>query len=505
MADFPRRSPLHATVDCGPPMEAAEEPPVIELYVPDDALPGTKLEWIAPDGQELRLTVPEGVPPGSLMTLSQDPATGKWKCMAEPGEPEEHLVLPSVRGGGATYETSPGYTVPATDYAVSPGLVAEAPPVTRYRTSHPGTSVSSAARPVTAGRPVNHSYMPGQGDHVYTPPVLVATPMRPSYTPPPVVHTVTRAPSYTPPGGSSALIRPPSYVPPPTVQQPSLTARPSYTPPPVVERMPSYTPTPVVVRESRPSYTPPPVAVLEQRPSYTPLPQILAGGVSHSHPSGGASHSHPVARVSRPTPEASIMATTVSIQPQQIVQQLGAGQAASYVPPPATIVQASPSYIPPVLPVAYPQAGQEGVASGPSITTLPPQDQMIALPQLGAHAGMPAQGSMAASMPGMGMHQMTHQVGSPMAAHTIGIPPMNLQGMQFFQPQIGLPPLAHGLMGTPPLVQPMGFQGGAAGAAFGGLGQMPAHPLPGQSGGYNCGVQPPVQHPMSQPPLMACG
>jgi len=71
------------------PQQAEEEPLIVELVVPDDAPPGTKLEYIAPDGQELRLTVPDGVPPGSIMTLTQDPATGAWRCMAEPGDRQE--------------------------------------------------------------------------------------------------------------------------------------------------------------------------------------------------------------------------------------------------------------------------------------------------------------------------------------------------------------------------------------------------------------------------------
>merc|ERR1719410_2284369 len=60
-----------------------EEPLKVSMVVPEGALPGTKLQYAAPDGQELRLTVPDGVPPGSLMTLTQDPVTKQWKCMAE--------------------------------------------------------------------------------------------------------------------------------------------------------------------------------------------------------------------------------------------------------------------------------------------------------------------------------------------------------------------------------------------------------------------------------------
>jgi len=57
----------------------------LSLTVPRGAGPGAKLRCAAPDGQELRLTVPAGVPPGSLMTLTQDPVTRRWTCVAEPG------------------------------------------------------------------------------------------------------------------------------------------------------------------------------------------------------------------------------------------------------------------------------------------------------------------------------------------------------------------------------------------------------------------------------------
>jgi len=49
-----------------------QEPLVITIVVPEEAMPGTKLEYTAPDGQELSLTVPPNVPPGSLMTLTQE-------------------------------------------------------------------------------------------------------------------------------------------------------------------------------------------------------------------------------------------------------------------------------------------------------------------------------------------------------------------------------------------------------------------------------------------------
>ncbi|CAJ1394341.1 unnamed protein product [Effrenium voratum] len=79
-----------AAQDCIP-VEEQE----ITLTVPAIAQPGMKLQYRTPDGQELRLTVPEGVPPGSVLTLTQDPATKQWKCMAEPADEPPDFPYPS--------------------------------------------------------------------------------------------------------------------------------------------------------------------------------------------------------------------------------------------------------------------------------------------------------------------------------------------------------------------------------------------------------------------------
>merc|ERR1712137_901965 len=74
-ADFPSPTQME---------ETQEDALVMTTVVPELAVAGTKLRCTAPDGQELRLTVPEGVPPGSVMTLTLDPVSRQWKCMAEP-------------------------------------------------------------------------------------------------------------------------------------------------------------------------------------------------------------------------------------------------------------------------------------------------------------------------------------------------------------------------------------------------------------------------------------
>merc|ERR1740138_1061636 len=61
-----------------------EEPMTFSVVVPEGFGPGSKLQQEMPNGQDLDLTVPEGVPPGSVLTLTLDPATGGWRCVAEP-------------------------------------------------------------------------------------------------------------------------------------------------------------------------------------------------------------------------------------------------------------------------------------------------------------------------------------------------------------------------------------------------------------------------------------
>ncbi len=54
----------------------------VKLVVPEGALPGTKLLHTAADGQVLSFIFPEGVRPGSLMTLTKDQLSKQWRGMA---------------------------------------------------------------------------------------------------------------------------------------------------------------------------------------------------------------------------------------------------------------------------------------------------------------------------------------------------------------------------------------------------------------------------------------
>lgn len=213
----------------------------VTLTVPDNATPGTKLQYKAPDGQELRLTVPEGVPPGSIMSLTQDPVSKQWKCMAEPADPPPIEQQRSEQSVMQAHANVPGSC-----------------------SSVPSAAVASHLQMRQAfASPVNLSYVP--------PPVMGVNPQ----------GSTSMLPC---PGqmDSSRFNPPRAYIPGP----PSIDQQPSYTPPPVMmEQRPSYIPMPEVLppnpaMQAGPlmgqtaSYVPPPMHVVQQQqqqsPSYVP-------------------------------------------------------------------------------------------------------------------------------------------------------------------------------------------------------------------------------------------
>lgn len=211
------------------------QPLMFTIRVPDGAYPGMKLHHVAPDGQDLRLTVPESVPPGSQMILTLDRVTRRWKCIAEPVEPVPLAQLPRPCAG-----PPPG-----------PQPVGQAPTMTTFvRQDARQLPVNlSYVPPVVAGEPWQHPRLPAAASF--------ASPVAASYVPPPLV--LQQHPSYTPPAAAS-------YVPSP--QQAS-----SYVPALAMPAQGSYVPPAVVV-----SYVPPPAAIVaEHSASYTPLPEVLPG------------------------------------------------------------------------------------------------------------------------------------------------------------------------------------------------------------------------------------
>jgi hypothetical protein len=343
----------------GPVYEA--EPMQVKLQVPEGAGPGYKLQYVAPDGQELRLTVPEGVPPGSIMTLTQDPATKQWKCMAEPAD-------------------QPPSPAPAA-YEPPQALAYEAPPLQAY--AQPAAATSSYAMPghhgtmATVAGPAS-VFPTGQAPTVVSRTVAqYQQPVNLSYVPPPahVGASVAMAPGQVPR---------PTYAGAPS----SMAVDPSqFNPPRQIPGM-----CPEGVYDQRPSYTPPPMPVMEQRPSWTPMPcnmpQVIPGV-----PQG-------------------LLASTAKVQPHQIAGQLYAvQQSPSYVPPPVgmPVMQQNPSYVPAPVPGPLDGASVQlpaGLAAqGPSINTLPQQlhqTQHVLQPHMGC-AMMGGNGA-----PLMGMPQM-HQ------------------------------------------------------------------------------------------------
>jgi len=306
-----------------------QEEPCMTLIVPERAEAGMKLRCTTPDGQELRLTVPEGVAPGSIMTLTQDLETKQWTCMAEPiddplppgmlpeeqntphefagvpsrmplppstepGQPVRNSLTPQLIGGTWPSAGMTGPCMPAPNTA--------GPRFTGIRRK--GNMTGSQMGPTYAQpMPVNLSYVPTPAQmqmNMTGAPSRQGLPMNSGPMPQAVAGTPFQHQGMMPPpaafAGDPAMFNPARQQPTiglPQEQRASYTAppmqaverRPSYSPPaPQMERRPSFSPLPQVTTavERRPSYTPPPVSVVERKPSFTPVPQLQGAVVPQS-------------------------------------------------------------------------------------------------------------------------------------------------------------------------------------------------------------------------------
>eukprot|EP00931_Biecheleriopsis_adriatica_P078576 TRINITY_DN5200_c0_g1_i2.p1 TRINITY_DN5200_c0_g1~~TRINITY_DN5200_c0_g1_i2.p1 ORF type:complete len:531 (-),score=104.09 TRINITY_DN5200_c0_g1_i2:108-1700(-) len=430
----------------GPAPEAAPlevEQEVITLRVPEGALPGSKLQYKAPDGQELRLTVPEGVPPGSVMTLTQDPDTKQWKCMADPADAEPEppaAYAPKVSGP------------PAVTQHFAQQQIAQ--PQIHQQIVQPHLSQG----------PVVNQVLP----HVMPHPM----PVNLSYVPPPAVGptSMSMAPGQVDP----ARFNPPRQDP-GLYSQPLLSQRPSQLP---------------AAFEQRPSYTPPPANVMEQRPSYVPMPQVLpAHPVMHGM-TGPMPAIDPNALAA--TGKVIVGQTPSYVPPPVALPQ----QQHSYVPPVAMGMQSGPAH---AFDLQAPIATVMPADKGPSIHTLPPSAPTgpcgpIAQPHPAAcnlHMAAP----MAPVSHGMpcGFNAMT----SPAALPQVGIgfpqlaPPMGHPSMSM-GPMIGVPGHPQLGSGFMPHQPPMGSTG------------MPSMPgMPGMMLHPTGGPGPEAAAPgmMSMPPM----
>jgi len=351
---------------------------VVTIVVPDDATPGTKLECTAPDGQELCLTVPPNVPPGSVMTLTQDLVSRQWRCVAEPadnlppsysqsawdGEQSGLGLQPESNMRYAENHVAPKLEEPMTftivvPQGMSPGMKLHhtAPDGQDLRLSipenvSPGSLLTLMQDPVNktwscSAEPADFSMSYAHSSrHVVDPHAV--TRFHPTGQAP-TVTTITRVEQQPMPVSLS-------YVPPPAV---TIEGHPSYQPPPMAmmtqQQRPSYQPPPGAMHlVQRPSYTPPPVSIAQQRPSYTPPPGVVA--------------TNPLVLPNLPQGGGPMTTTPLPLVPQQHP---------SYVPPPAVGAVQSSSYVPPVQPLpgfAPPPGGGSlhmPAAQGPSITTLP--------------------------------------------------------------------------------------------------------------------------------------
>eukprot|EP00927_Polykrikos_kofoidii_P008288 TRINITY_DN13433_c0_g4_i1.p1 TRINITY_DN13433_c0_g4~~TRINITY_DN13433_c0_g4_i1.p1 ORF type:complete len:583 (+),score=133.73 TRINITY_DN13433_c0_g4_i1:141-1889(+) len=475
----------------------------VSMVVPEGALPGTKLNCSAPDGQELRLTVPEGVPPGSIMTLTQDPVTKQWKCMAEPldgdgynndvqdqqqlfmdqqqqqqqqqqllqqqQEQQQHLQQLQQQQQQQQPQSQPGHPQAYSQMTQGSGVVSQA----YAQMSQPSTMVSQAGQCISRtnyqSMPVNLSYVP--------PPSMVGSSM--AMAPGQMVQGVQRYPA----APSSLAVDPEKFNPP--RQMPGA--------PGGAENL-------TYEYQQRPSYVPPPMSVMEQRPSWTPLPQVAM-------PQGMAN----------PT----MLQTTTTVQSQHLGQQIVVGQSPSYVPPPAmpqvvqnnnsyvpppgAILQSNNSYVPPPAVVLQNTNSSYVPPPAPLATPMQPMEASVQLPA-GLQPGMQCGQAMPAPSPmntvpqhsqiSMGMSPQMAPV--QMYQHPMQGVPMNQThgGMQIHQPGMTTST-------APPAAAPWGQQfGWQQPGVMGGVGPMQppqAYTIPAMSMGHPQHMAPGGVMGMQQP------
>lgn len=271
--------------------QEVQAPLVGSIIVPEGFVAGMKLQYTASDGQELRLTVPEGVPPGSVMTLTQDPFTKQWKCMASPAEPSAENPSAVSMGPVATAERVTTYV------AGHPPMVTTYGSQSQFRGHHfhhvMPVNLSYVPPPGAAGMTCGAARAPGQGAVMrpssvvipeprfnYAPPSVIL-PRTPSYTPPPVMPTIS-AP-LTGPVMDMSWNRAGHLGP----QMPAVPQRPSYVPPPML---------PGTIMQSSGSYVPPPAPLPSLQPPYPSDMQAMSNAHfngSYRFPGHGQAFQHP--------------------------------------------------------------------------------------------------------------------------------------------------------------------------------------------------------------------
>jgi len=524
-----------------------EEPVKVSMVVPEGAAPGMKLTYSAPDGQELRLTVPDGVPAGSVMTLTQDPVTKAWRCMAEPADgdpqPQQQQAPHQQYEAHEPLQQQQQYEPPqqqqrSPQVYSAPPAQQQAPERQDARVIHHGAASAAAmqgAQLNTQMPPIQYhgasastaTYPTGQAPTVISRTSyshgMQPMPVNLSYVPPPAVGGMPMMQA-----GASLAMQPGQAVPRVTTYSappaPSMSMDPAQFNPPrqmpqgfhqdgMYEQRPSYTPPPVHMMGQNPSYTPPPqMGLMEQRPSYTPLPQVAMPSMGNMQPT--------------------MMATTAKVQPQQFHGQVLVGQTPSYVPPPIMnmmpVVNQNPSYVPPpvmggMMPnnssyVPMPMHPQQmtamtgpsdgasvqlpaGMTShGPSISMLPQQTYAAPHPgmqmQMGQQPVHMHQMQHGMTMPGVAMHQPAQMQPMPMGGAPFGFgmpmmpglaPPQLMTGGAPFGQPFGQPMSC----GGPPMGAPMQMQAG-------GQPQFQMQPQFGPDG-----MQQGMMQPQMQPQMMS--
>lgn len=437
------------------------------ITVAEGAAPGFKFNCTTPDGTEISLTLPNGIAPGSKITLKKDQATGLW-TMAEPATSSVSGANPVGSFGTTVVNPVGSFGTTVVNPVGSYGTAAmSAVPVTAMPTTLLTESYTAPPAPVNA----------------YVAPPMPAVV---EYTAPPAQYVEVRRPSYTPP--PVVEIRRPSYTPPPVSMMPAATVEYSMAPTQVIEVRPQGTQ--IVTEYAAPPqavpaapYVAPPAQVIEvRRPSYTPPPvQFVAGTMTMP----ATMPAQPPVVVVEQSPAMATMAQGMVALPQTLQTQVVAPSLVEtyrpYASPPAVVVEQTrrPSYTPPpVIEVTNLRPSY----TPPVIISEMPTAPTVAMPMMqpmGSVQTMQTQAiPMTSPVPGFAMGQQFAQ-----QPPSMGVLPMGpMPGMPGMIPGYGAAPtMPIGSMGMPPMMgkgmpMPMpgapGWMGGPKGGDWYGKGEF---------------------------------
>lgn len=431
---------------------AKPEPLQLTVIVPEGAVAGVKLACIAPNGQELRLTLPTGVPVGSVMTLTQDPETKAWSCMADPAEaPRQPNTVPQQPSCSAALGSS-----------VSTGAAAPA-----------GALTGPAGSPLVANSPAPPAAAPGPA---------AAPAQAPAAAPPGAAAAETAESSFVPP--SSATTASPGPHGPPLPQGPAAAPSGNAPTPALMGRnaglnaaaiaafgtkrgapMPTSLRRDIVARVEPRSATR--VARANQAALASPgqglsqtvraVPSSGSGAPFRSQPMGmvvAPANGPPLQSLKAPTTSQVADRLVSTNRPGVSVAVSAASKIPSYVapPPPPPLAQQRPSWVAPPLPqepqqkTSYVAPPQTGLQAPSYVDPLPSAAALTAAPSIGTTTAAPSNAVLRFASPGLPPppgQSLTSQQAAVVATTSPTMPPQAAVNQAMARMALGM------LMGSP--------------------------------------------------------